>query len=74
MDEKKTSWAYCDDDCPMHPNALTTDDTLKVSHHYDQKELMIALKLYGIMASSLLLIGLMVTGLGSTLLTLKYKI
>ena len=42
----------------------TIDDTLKVTHHYtDQKEIMIALKLYCIIAASLLLI-LMVTGLG----------
>ena len=57
--------AVCGPDCPMHPNAWTTDDTLKVTHHYsDQKETMIAVKLLSIMASSLLLIALMVTCLG----------
>ena len=55
----------CGPDCPMHPNAFTTDDTLKVTYsNIDEKEIMIALKLHGIMSSSLLLIGLMVTGLG----------
>ena len=47
------------------PFAFTTDNTLKVTHHnFDTKEIMIALKLHGIMSSSLLLIGLMVIGLG----------
>ena len=61
-----SSWAVCGPDCPIETNAWKTDDTLKVIHHHslDQKEIMIALKLLGIMASSLLLIGLMVTGLG----------
>ena len=53
-------WQYYD------TNAWTTDDTVKVTHHYsDQKEIMIAVKLLGIMASSLLLIALMVTCLGT---------
>ena len=57
----------CAPDCPNHPNALTTDDTLKVTHHaWDQKEIMLALKLFGIMALSLFLIGLMFEGLGIT--------
>ena len=47
------------------PFAFTTDHTLKVTHHnFDTNEIMIALKLHGIMSSSLLLIGLMVIGLG----------
>ena len=56
----------CGPDCPMHPNptAWKTDDTMRVTHHYNQKEIMTAWKLYGIMSSSLLLIGLVVTGLG----------
>ena len=58
-------WGFCGPECPIHPNGFTSDDTLKVTHHnFDQREIMIALKLLGIMASSLLLIGLMVTGLG----------
>ena len=55
---------FCGPDCPMHPNAFRNDDTLKVTHHYDQKQLTITLKLLGIMTSSLLLIGLMVICLG----------
>ena len=55
---------FCGPDCPMHPYAFRNDDTLKVTHHYDQKQLTVTLKLLGILASSLLLIGLMVTGLG----------
>ena len=58
-------WADCAPDCPMHPNALKTDDTLKVTHNYNQEEMLIGLKLFGIMSSSLLLVGLMVTGLGN---------
>ena len=52
--------------CRMHPNpdAWMTDETLKVSHNYNQKEIMTTLKLYGIMSSSLLFIGLVVTRLG----------
>ena len=49
----------------MHPNAFTTDDSLKATYsNFDEKEIMIALKLHSIMSSSLLLIGLMITGLG----------
>ena len=48
----------------MHPDAFETDNTLTVTHHYDQKEMTVALKLYGIMSSSLLFIGLIVIGLG----------
>ena len=55
---------FCGSDCPMHPDAFTNDETLTVTHHYDQKEITITLKLLGIMSSSLLLIGLVVTGLG----------
>ena len=52
--------------CRMHPNpdAWMTDETLKVRHNYNQKEMMTTLKLYGIMSSSLLFIGLVVTRLG----------
>ena len=49
----------------MHPNAFITDDTLKVTYsNIDEKEIMVALKLLGIMSSSLLLIGMMITTLG----------
>ena len=59
------SWALCGPDCPIETNAWKTDDTLKVTQNYfDQKEVMIAVKLYGIMASSLLLLALMVKLLG----------
>ena len=63
--EEQGNWGDCGPDCPMHPNAWTTDDTLKVTHHYsDQKETMIAVKLFGILASSLLLTALIFTRLG----------
>ena len=59
------NWADCGPDCPVEVIPWYPDDTLKVTHHsLDQKETMIAVKLFSIMASSLLLIGLMVTGLG----------
>ena len=58
------TWEYCGPGCPSEDDAWKTDDTLKVTHGVDQKEIMVALKLHGILASSLLLIGLMVTGLG----------
>ena len=58
--------SYCLPDCPIHPNAqMTTDDTLRVAHHYDPNDQMIALKLFGLTASSLLLIGLVFIGLGT---------
>ena len=58
-------WGDCGPGCPSEDDAWLTDDTLEVTHHYsDQKEKMIAVKLLGIMASSLLLIALMVTRLG----------
>ena len=67
------SW-YCGPDCPMETKAWKTDDTLKVTpQKLDQKEIMTAVKLYGIMASSLLLIALMVKLLGISLV-LKYEI
>ena len=58
----------CGPDCPFEKNAWKTDDTLKFTASLNPKEIMIVLKLHGIMASSLLLIGLMVTGLGSQVL------
>ena len=59
------TYGNCGPDCPFKDDAWKTDDTLKVTHHsVDQKEIMVALKLHGILASSLLLTGLMVTGLG----------
>ena len=63
-------YGYCGgpdcSDCPMHPNALTTDETLKVTHGNitDQKEIMISVRLIGIMSSSLILLALMMKGLG----------
>ena len=56
----------CSTDCPIHPDVFSTDETLKVTQHhgYDWKEIWIALKLYCIMSSSLLLFGLLVIGLG----------
>ena len=57
-------WAYCGLDCP-NGFTFTTDDTLKVSHHrLDKKEIMIAVKLLGIIVFPLTIISLMVTGLG----------
>ena len=64
--EELMNIGFCGPDCPMHPYAFRNDDTLKVTHHYDQKQLTITLKLLGIMGSSLLLIGLMVTCLGKS--------
>ena len=55
---------YCSTDCPLHPDAYTLDEKMKVTHQYDQKEIMTTLKLYGILSSSLLLVGLLVIGLG----------
>ena len=63
-DREEAGSDYCGPDCPIEANAWKTDDTMKVTHGIDQKEMMIALKLHGILASSLLLIGLMVIGLG----------
>ena len=66
-------WGNCGKNCPVDVNPWSTDQTLKVTHHYlDQKEGMIAVKLYGIMSSSLLLIALMVKVLGISLV-LKYE-
>ena len=57
-------WGDCGPDCAMHEDAWAVDDTMKVTHHYDETDILITLKLYVIMSSSLLLIGLMVTCLG----------
>ena len=69
-----TGMEVCSSDCPIHPDGFTNDETLKITHHhsYDWKEIWIALRLYFIMSSSLLLIGLMVTGLG-IYIGMKYK-
>ena len=64
-------WAFCGPDCPMHPNAFTPDNTMKVTHKLDRKEKIIALKLLGVMAVSLILIGLMFTGLGNLIIIYK---
>ena len=58
-------WGYCGKKCPVDVNPWSTDGNVKVTHHnFDQQEILTALKLYGIMSSSLLLIGIMVAGLG----------
>ena len=61
-------WAACGPDCPMHPNALATDDSLKVTHGMivDEKEIMISVRLIGVMSSSLILLALMMRGLGNS--------
>ena len=51
--------------CPFLADAWTTDDTLRVTHGLGSEEILIDLKIYGIVASSLLLIGLMVKVLGN---------
>ena len=50
----------------MHHDAFKKDDTLKVIHHHgvDEKEIMILVRLIGIMSSSLILLALMMKGLG----------
>ena len=59
------SWGVCSENCPVDEDPWSFDNTLKVTHHnLDKKEIKIALRLLGIMATSLLLIGLMVTWLG----------
>ena len=57
-------WGYCGPDCPTEENAWKTDDTLRVTHSLNQKEMTSAIKLLGVLLSSLLLIGVMVTGTG----------
>ena len=60
------NWAVCDPDCPMDPDALITDETLKVTHHHgvENEEIMISARLICIMSSSLILLALMMRGLG----------
>ena len=69
------SWALCGPDCPIETNAWKTDDTLKVTQNkVDLKDIIIALKLLGIMSFSLLLIALMVKVLGiSAIWFCKYE-
>ena len=57
-------WGDCGPDCVMHEDAWAEDKTMKVTHHYEELKVTTPLKLYVIMSSSLLLIGLMVTCLG----------
>ena len=55
----------CEPDCPMHPDAWKTDDTLKVTPHYREVlEKTISLRLIGVMSSSLILLALFMKGLG----------
>ena len=55
------NFRICGSKCSLKNDAWKADDTLIFRHHYDENERM---KLYGIMSSSLLLIGLLVTVLG----------
>ena len=60
-------WGNCGKNCPVASdvNPWSTDETLKVIHdNKNQREIMIGIKLLGIMSSSLFLLGLMVTELG----------
>ena len=54
----------CGPRCPLKDDVWTADDTLIFSQHYDEKERLKVLKFFGIMSSSLLLVGLVVTVLG----------
>ena len=61
-----------DDD--THVSLWSTDNTLKLIHHSDLKDTIIALKLLGIMSFSILLIALMVKVLGiSVIWFCKYE-
>ena len=70
--EELMNIGFCGPDCPMHPFAFRSDDTLKVTHHYDQKEITTAWKLFGILSVSLLLIAMMVVSLGNMTLCPKF--
>ena len=51
---------------PMHDDAWKIDETLEVTHpNLNQEEKLVGLKLCGIVSSSLLFTGIMVTRLGT---------
>ena len=54
----------CGPKCPLKDDAWKVDDTLTLHLHYDVTERIKTVKLFGILSSSLLLVGIMVTGLG----------
>ena len=67
---------FCSKNCPVYVNPTwSSDDTLKlIDHSSDLKDTIIALKLFGIMSFSLLLIALMVKVLGiSAIWFCKYE-
>ena len=61
-------WGYCGPDCPVDVDPWFADETLKVTHHHgmDEKEIMISVRLIGVMSSSLILLALMMRGLGNS--------
>ena len=66
------NWGDCSENCPVDVNSWSSDNTLTLKVTYnnlDLKNIMIAVKLLGIMGSSLLVIGLLVTGLGTYLVS-----
>ena len=55
-------------DCPLETKGMNRqkkDESLKVIHHnFDQKDILIGMKMLGITVSALLIIGLTVTAVG----------
>ena len=58
------NWRICGAKCPLKDDAWREDNTLTIRQYNDEKEKIKILKLFGIKFFSLLLIGLVVTGLG----------
>ena len=48
---------FCDDNCPVHQSTWGTDDTLRVTTHWDYTEILWVIAGIGILATSILTIA-----------------
>ena len=50
-------WGVCGDDCPLDESTWGTDDTLRVTTHWDYSEILWVIAGIGILATSILIIA-----------------
>ena len=58
-------WAFCDDEnCPVDESTWGTDDTLRVTTHWDYSEILWVIAGIGILATSILIIAALLKSCG----------
>ena len=57
-------WGLCGDDCPVDESTWGTDDTLRVTTHWDYSEILWVIAGIGILATSILIIAALLKSCG----------